>query len=187
MTTDELLSAEERAELLRCARRTLEVFLETHSLLALDKVEPGLLRPGGAFVTLHRGRELRGCIGTFEARDPIVETVQRMAISAATGDPRFPRVQPDELDALHIEISVLSPLRQAAPEEVEVGTHGVYITRGPQRGVLLPQVASENNWDRETFLDHTCLKAGLPVGAWREPGTVIEVFTAQVFGEPPRS
>jgi hypothetical protein len=183
MPHEPLLSPEERTELLRAARRTLEEYLSSHRAPNIETASKSLLEPRGAFVTLHKGRHLRGCIGTFEATDPLLDTVQRMAIAAATNDPRFPRVQADELPALHLEISALSPLRTASAEEIEVGVHGIYITRGFNRGVLLPQVATENNWDRETFLDHTCMKAGLHPGAWREPGTKIELFSAEVFGE----
>jgi hypothetical protein len=184
MESGEGLTGEERGQLLRAARRTLEEYLRHRRTPAIEDAAPKLFEPGGAFVTLHRGRSLRGCIGTFDASDPLLGTVQRMAIAAATHDPRFPPVTREELDELHLEISVLSPLRRAAAEEVEVGTHGVYVTRGAFRGVLLPQVATEHGWDRRTFLEHTCLKAGLSPDAWQDPETVIEVFSAQVFGEP---
>lgn len=177
------LSDEERAALLAAARRTLEVFLASGHQPQIEVASGRLLEPGAAFVSLHRGRQLRGCIGTFEAERPLLDTVQRMAVSAATTDPRFPRVRPEELAELSLEISVLSPLRRAQPHEVQVGRHGIYITRGANRGVLLPQVATDLGWDRETFLQHTCLKARLPADAWQDPETVIEIFTADVFGE----
>jgi len=183
MAQEPQLTPEERAELLRAARRTIEEHLTSHRTPSIETTSQALLQPRGAFVTLHKGKSLRGCIGTFEAADPLLDTVQRMAIAAATNDPRFPRVQADELPSLHLEISALTPLRQGSAEEVQVGVHGIYITRGFYRGVLLPQVATENNWDRETFLDHTCIKAGLHPGAWRESGTKIELFSAEVFGE----
>ncbi len=183
MAREPQLTSGERTELLRAARRTLEEYLTSHRAPTIETASPALLEPRGAFVTLHTGKHLRGCIGTFEASDPLLDTVQRMAIAAATNDPRFPRVEAEELPALHLEISALSALRPARAEDVKVGVHGIYITRGFNRGVLLPQVATENNWDRDTFLDHTCMKAGLHPGAWREPDTKIELFSAEVFGE----
>jgi AmmeMemoRadiSam system protein A len=184
--TERGLSGAERDELLGVARRTLSEFLAVRRTPVVDNVSRPLLERRGAFVTLHKGRSLRGCIGTFDASDPLLSTVQRMAIAAATSDPRFPPVTADELDDLHLEISVLSPLRRVRADEVEVGVHGVYITRGMFRGVLLPQVATEHGWDRETFLEHTCIKAGLSPDAWRDPETRIEVFNAEVFAEHPR-
>ena len=127
---------------------------------------------------------LRGCIGSFTGSGPLVDTVREMAVSASTRDPRFPPLSEAELGEVDLEISVLSPLRPVSdPNEIEVGRHGIFITRGFHSGVLLPQVASEYGWDRETFLEHTCAKAGLPADAWRDADTRIEVFEAQVFGE----
>lgn len=177
------LSESEQQELLRAARRTLEVFIATRQRPSIETSANALLEPRGAFVTLHKGTGLRGCIGTFEARDPLIDTVQRMAVAAATTDPRFPPVEAHELPELDIEVSALTPLAEADPEQIRVGVHGIYITRGAQRGVLLPQVATEHGWDRETFLEHTCLKAGLPPSTWKEAGTRIEIFSAEVFGE----
>jgi AmmeMemoRadiSam system protein A len=179
-----VLQENERQELLRVARLTLELYLQHHQTLQIDAVSDGLLEHRGAFVTLHKkDRQLRGCIGTFESRAPLITTVQRMAIAAATTDPRFPAVRLAELVDLHFEISALTPLRRAKSEEIIVGEHGIFITNGYQRGVLLPQVATENGWNRQTFLEHTCLKAGLPSQAWKETETVIEIFSAEVFGE----
>lgn len=181
----EQLGPEERQELLRAARRTLQEYLVSGKTPVVDPASVRLLDRGGAFVTLHRGRQLRGCIGTFEDSDTLLHTVQRMAVAAATTDPRFPPVTAEELAGLHIEISALSPLHESSADAVQVGVHGIYVTRGFRRGVLLPQVATENGWDRETFLAHTCLKAGLDPDAWRDGGTRIELFTAEVFGEEP--
>ncbi len=176
-----------RKQLLAWARETLEVYLGDRTVpeVPVERLDPVLMEPAGAFVTLHLGTQLRGCIGTFEADSPLAETVRDMAISAATRDPRFRPVVKGELDLIHIEISVLSPRRKVEDplSEIRVGEHGIYITQGWHRGVLLPQVATENGWDLETFLEHTCLKAGLPTDAWRSPDTRVEVFTAQVFGE----
>ena len=183
MEPTDKLTDEERSLLLQTARRTLEEYLTSGRKLEADVGAPALQRPRGAFVTLHKQGRLRGCIGTFEAQGPLLQTVQRMAIAAATTDPRFDSVQGGELPELDLEISVLSPLQKVSAEEVEVGVHGIYVTRGFKRGVLLPQVATENNWDRETFLNHTCLKAGLPSSAWRDADVTIEAFSAEVFGE----
>jgi AmmeMemoRadiSam system protein A len=175
----------EQKELLRIARSTLVEYL------AMGLIPPGkphrksLLEPAGAFVTLktHGGR-LRGCIGTFAATSPLYQTVQEMAVAAGTRDPRFPPVTEEELEGLHMEISVLSPREPLTdPNAVKVGVHGLCISRGYHHGVLLPQVPVEQRWDRETFLTHVCLKAGLPEDAWKDRDARLEVFTAQVFGE----
>ncbi len=185
MTSTQSLTPVHRQALLQVARRTLEQYLTLHVTPNIECTHPILMEHRGAFVTLHQAGALRGCIGTFEATDPLWVTIQRMAISAATGDPRFPSVTAAELAGLHFEISVLSPLREASPEEIQVGTHGIYLSKGYQRGVLLPQVAVEHGWDRDTFLKHTCQKAGLPTDAWKDPLTKVEIFSADVFGEEP--
>ena len=122
-------------------------------------------------------------MGNIEAPRPLHQTVCDCARSAALRDPRFDPVAADEIPRLHIEISVLSPLEPARPEQIEVGRHGLYVSRGYQRGLLLPQVATKYHWDREKFLDETCLKACLSADAWRQ-GARIQVFTAQIFAEP---
>ena len=138
----------------------------------------------GAFVTLHRkDGELRGCVGLMRAEASLLDTVARMAVVAAIEDGRFAPVTAGELDGLRIEISALAPLEPIRPEDVEVGRHGLLIGHRERRGVLLPQVPVEHGWDRETFLAHTCRKAGLPEDAWREPGVELLGFTATVFGE----
>ncbi|MBW2736564.1 MAG: AmmeMemoRadiSam system protein A [Deltaproteobacteria bacterium] len=183
------LTLTECEELLEIARRSIATLLEYGERAVLDGVSEGLNRAGGAFVSLHRRNpapgqtRLRGCIGIFEADAPLADTVSRMAAAAATQDPRFSPVEAEELAELEIEISVLSPRQRAQAEEVEVGRHGVYITQGVHRGVLLPQVATEAGWEREEFLAGTCRKAGLPADAWRAATTTIEIFSAQVFGE----
>ena len=178
-----MLSRDEKLTLLAAARRTIEGYLASGQRPALEATTERLREEAGAFVTLHQGENLRGCIGSFTGEGPLLQTVQQMAVAAATRDPRFPSVTADEVPALTLEISVLSPLRVGTADEVEVGLHGIFITRGYHRGVLLPQVATEHGWDRETFLDHTCLKAGLPPGTWKDHETTIELFTAEVFGE----
>jgi len=142
-----------------------------------------LLQPRGAFVTLHKRGELRGCIGHIEANQPLGTVVPRCAVAAGTTDPRFPPITPTELEQLAIEISLLGPLESiGGPEEIEVGRHGLVVEMGWQRGLLLPQVASEWCWDAETFLAQTCHKAGLARDAWKR-GARIWRFEAEVFGE----
>lgn len=171
-------------ELLTLARQTLESYLDRGEIPSYFTDRPELLSRSGAFVTLHKGSELRGCIGQLAPKEALFATVQRCAISAALEDTRFSPVTYEEITNLIIEISVLTPLRRIGdPSEVQVGKHGLMISREGRRGLLLPQVASENQWDRETFLVQTCRKAGLPPDTWRDPGTTIEVFTAQVFSE----
>jgi AmmeMemoRadiSam system protein A len=136
---------------------------------------------GAAFVTITREGELRGCIGYMNPIKPLAEAVAYCAASAATADPRFPPVIAEELPHLRLEISVLSPLRVIEdPALVQVGIHGLFISQGGRHGLLLPQVATEFGWDRETFLRQTCLKAGLPADAWKH-GAEIQVFTVDHF------
>ncbi|MBI9105897.1 MAG: AmmeMemoRadiSam system protein A [Spirochaetales bacterium] len=138
----------------------------------------------GAFVTLHKQGILRGCIGNIIGRRPLIETIREMAHSSAFEDPRFPPLRTEELELIDIEISVLSPLWKIKDvSEIETGKHGIYMQKGFSGGVLLPQVALEQGWDRMTFLQHTCMKAGLPVNAWKDPSTVIEIFSAVIFRE----
>ncbi len=138
----------------------------------------------GAFVSLHCGGKLRGCIGYIIGTKPLVDTVREMAIAAAFRDPRFPPLHKDEFCDLDIEISVLSPITEVeSVGEIQVGRDGLIISRGGRQGLLLPQVPGEYGWTREQFLEHTCYKAGLPGDAWKHAGTKIEKFSAQVFGE----
>ncbi len=139
--------------------------------------------PGGAFVTLERYGRLRGCIGRVESPAPLAETVRDMARAAAFEDPRFPPLTADEFADVDVEVSVLSPPAPIDPADVEPGRHGLIVEQGRHRGLLLPQVAAERGWDRETFLEQTCIKAGLPPDAWRRPDTRVLAFEAQVFGE----
>jgi hypothetical protein len=137
----------------------------------------------GVFVTLHKKGELRGCIGNIIGTYPLLEGVSRMALASAFEDPRFVALSEREYPEIDIEITVLSPLCQASAEKVEVGRHGVFISRGYNKGVLLPQVATEHDMDRETFLSQTCLKAGLHKDCWKDKNTKIETFTGDVFSE----
>ena len=129
-----------------------------------------------------RGR-LRGCIGQLPSRDPLIQVVAYCAKAAALEDSRFEPVPAQELPEIDIELSILSPLQDATPEQIEVGKHGISVSRGLQRGVLLPQVASQFRWDAKKFLEETCVKADLERDAWKDPRTQIQVFTAEVFGE----
>jgi len=178
------LTREEKSEILSIARRAIESHLGGGKLAVPEAQSPVLKEPCGAFVTIKNGSRLRGCIGMTTASMPLYDTIVEMAVSAATRDPRFEPVSLDELPQVDLEISVLSPLsaiRDTA--EITVGEHGLLIRRSPFQGLLLPQVAVEYDWNREQFLEHTCLKAGLPTNAWKEKDTEIQIFSAAVFGE----
>ena len=174
-------SPEERELLLRLAHRSIELALEGRSV-DLTSPTAHLAEPRGAFTTLHLEGELRGCIGFVLPIQSLYAAVAESASAAALDDPRFQPVTPAEAPHLKIEISVLSPLQPIRPEEVVVGRHGLVVTQGNRRGLLLPQVPIEWKWDRETFLSQTCLKAGLPADAWQH-GAQLQGFTAEVFGE----
>lgn len=179
-----ILNKKEQKALLNIARDTLDEYTTKGTVPKIQVKEGRLLEKGGAFVTLTKKGELRGCIGYIVPVEQLYKAVSEMAIAASNKDPRFPPVSKDELKDIHIEISVLSPLKLINnTEEIEVGRHGLYITRGNYAGLLLPQVAVEQGWNREEFLKHTCRKAGLPVNAWKEKGTNIYTFTAQIFSE----
>lgn len=184
MEVDFSFTGEEKSLLIAIARESVKAVVSGKKYVPAAPSEPRLLQNAGAFVTLHSRGELRGCIGFIEARLPVYETVAEMAARAATADPRFDSVKSSELNDIDIEVSVLSPLRKIEkPEDVEVGRHGVVIEKGFYRGLLLPQVATENGWDRETFLKYVCMKAGLDKDAYLDSGSTIYVFTAEVFGE----
>ncbi|MBN1837735.1 MAG: AmmeMemoRadiSam system protein A [Spirochaetales bacterium] len=177
------MSDEERRILIQTAREAIESRLLGRSPRYPTPTDT-LRKRCGAFVTLHSRGKLRGCIGFVVARAPLIDTVKETAQSAAFQDPRFPPLARKEWEEVSLEISVLSPLQEIKSlEEIQVGTHGVMMRRGFQSGLLLPQVATEYGWDRETFLTHTCYKAGLPGDCWRSPETRIEIFSALVFGE----
>jgi AmmeMemoRadiSam system protein A len=184
MDAERELTRQEQQSLLKVARQTISDYCQGRESSPPAADLEGLRLPRGAFVTIHKHGQLRGCIGNFEARGDVLGTVCEMALAAACQDPRFRPVGAGELKDLDLEISVLSPLKPAqSVEEIEVGRHGIYIISPRGRGVLLPQVATEYGWDRDTFLDHTCLKAGLQPGCWRDPDVRILIFSAQVFGE----
>jgi MEMO1 family protein len=173
----------EKLALLRIARTSIQAELEGKKPPAA-KGQGILEEKRGAFVCLKMRGHLRGCIGFIEAKKTLVRTVEEMAVAAAFQDPRFPPLKKEELKDLQLEISVLSPLRKTADvNEIEIGTHGIYVRKGHRAGLLLPQVATEYGWDRDTFLKETCRKAGLAPDAWRDPETEIYLFSADVFGE----
>ena len=176
------LTSEEKVQLLKIARDVVETYCRGGKPPKLEVDSPTLNEPRGAFVTLHKDGKLRGCIGHIRARKPLIETIVEMAEAAAFQDPRFPPVTSEELGQLEYEISVLTPLRRIKDvEEIQVGIHGIYMKRGVSSGLLLPQVAAEWGWDRTTFLEHTCTKAGLPEDAWKDKKTEIYIFSADVF------
>ena len=175
----------DRRKLLALARASVEAAASGKGDPDMPTGEP-YSSQGGAFVTLKtRSGQLRGCIGHFLGMGSVGETIVRMAAAAAVEDPRFPPVSAGELDGLRLEISLLSPMVPTEAGEVVPGTHGVYVRSGHRSGTLLPQVASEEGWDREELLSHTCMKAGLRPDAWRSSDSDLEIFTysAEVFGE----
>lgn len=177
------LTPEQRRVLLRVARESVAARLGGRPP-SLPVAVGALAGKRGAFVTLHRGDgELRGCVGLMRSDDSLLGTVARMAVAAAVEDGRFDPVTAAELRELRVEVSVLGTLEPIRPEDVEVGRHGLLVSQGGRRGVLLPQVPVEHGWDRETFLAHACHKAGLPEDAWSKPGVELLGFTAEVFGE----
>jgi len=180
------LSDADKKLLLQMARDSIEAHLLDKPAPALEAAPPSLCQPRGAFVSLHRRGQLRGCIGYLEAVQPLGETVREMAAAAAFHDPRFRPLGREELADLEVEISVLSPMQPVSDiDQIEVGAHGLYMVQGSCRGLLLPQVATEYHWDRLTFLKQTCSKAGLPPDAWRDPATKIYLFTAEIISENP--
>jgi AmmeMemoRadiSam system protein A len=179
----EPLTPEEQRTCLRLARQALEHYFETGGRLRTPVKSGTLKEKRGAFVTLHVDGELRGCVGYPLPVKPVDETIIEMAVAAASQDTRFEPIEANELKRLKIEISVLGlPEPVKDPGQVQVGVHGIIVSKGFNRGLLLPQVPGEHGWDRETYLSHGCLKAGLPPEDWKK-GAKIEVFTAQVFSE----
>jgi AmmeMemoRadiSam system protein A len=184
MPYDYTLTDEEKKELLRIARATLKEFLMSGRMPPGAPHRKSLTAPAGVFVSLHDGDELRGCVGTTQETTPVYKAIQEMAIASASRDPRFKPVRLEELSLLTIEVSVLGArVKMDSIEKLEIGTHGLHITGGIHKGLLLPKVAVEHGWDANTFLDKTCEKAGLPPGGWKAEGTLVEMFPAQVFDE----
>ena len=177
------LAPAERAALLGIARGAVLAHLGLAPAPALPADGP-LAEPRGAFVTLYVGADLRGCLGSFRPQGSLAATVAKMAVAAAAEDPRFRPVAAREVAELRVAVSALEPSRPLPdPLAVKIGKEGLVVKMGWHRGTLLPKVAVEHGWDAEAFLRHTCLKAGLPPTAWREPGCEIEAFEADEFGE----
>ncbi len=178
-----MFNKEQRAKLLKLARRSIEHYLKTHQRLAdLGIDDPALYKERGAFVTLKEDGMLRGCIGHIIGDMPLCEVVAEMAIQSAVGDPRFPALTLEELPKVEIEISVLSPLKKVEDiNEIKIGKHGLLLRKGFYSGLLLPQVPVEYGWDRLTFLRQLAVKAGLPPDQWQ--GAELYSFTAEVFSE----
>ena len=175
-------SSEERGLLLRLAHQSISATLEQREI-SLVPPSPHLAEPRGAFTTLYYRGDLRGCVGYVLPVTPLYRTVAESACGAAFDDSRFPPVTPYQAPELRVSLSVLSPLCPVQPEQVEIGRHGLLISRGYCRGLLLPQVPLEHGWDRVAFLEQTCRKAGLPPDAW-QTGAKLEAFTAEIFADP---
>jgi AmmeMemoRadiSam system protein A len=174
-------SKDERALLLRLAHDSILSAIERREI-SLDPPTPHLAVPRGVFTSLYLQGELRGCVGYVLPVNSVYQAVAETARAAAFEDTRFPPVNPEQAPHLEIGLSILSPPQAIAPEAIEIGRHGLLISGSGRRGLLLPQVAAEHHWDRETFLQQTCRKAGLPMDAW-QTGAKVEAFTAEVFGE----
>jgi hypothetical protein len=178
------LTSKEKGILLSIARKSIETHIQSGQVYIEPREEMSLNTRNGCFVTIKQSGQLRGCIGNFQSELPIFREVAEMAVASASKDPRFYPMKEEDLQDFTLEISVLTPLHKIENiAEIEVGKHGIYLEKGYYRGVLLPQVAIEHSWDRETFLNQTCVKAGLPTDAWRADDAEIYIFSAQVFGE----
>jgi hypothetical protein len=179
------LGATEKAALLGVARAALRHHLGLGPAPELPE-QGALAERRGAFVTLRVGGRLRGCIGTFAPDGSLARAVAQMAVAAATQDPRFEPLGAAELDELELHVSALGPLRpMQATSQIVIGRDGIVVRRGWHRGTLLPGVAAENGWDAATFLQRTCLKAGLAPDAWDAPDATVELFSADEFGDAP--
>jgi uncharacterized protein len=174
-------SPQERRQLVTLAHEAIAAATEQRQL-PLIPPSPHLAEPRGVFTTLYHRGILRGCVGHVVPRTSLYGAVAETAAAAAFEDARFPAFTAAELPGLEVSLSILSPLELILPEQIEVGRHGLLIRLGNRRGLLLPQVAVEHGWDRNSFLEHTCRKAGLPPNAW-QTGASVEAFTAEVFGD----
>ncbi len=194
--SNEDLTLEDGKQLVKYARKNIENYLENKKKEKIpQELEEKFSNKAGAFVTLSKGpkHSLRGCIGYIMPMYPLIETIQKVSLSAAVDDPRFPEVSIDEMDKIYVEVSVLTvpeEIKAEKPEdyikEIEIGRDGLIISSGSRKGLLLPQVPIDHdrNWDEKTFLEHTCRKAWLPQDAWKNTGKVkVEKFTAIIFEE----
>jgi AmmeMemoRadiSam system protein A len=177
------LSSDDWLALVDIARRAISSAVLEKSIPDLPNFTGALAEHRGAFVTLYRGENLRGCVGQVENPGPLVDVVARSAINAALNDTRFSPVAADEIPQLNIEISVLGAPERILPEEIVAGRHGLLVVRGSLRGLLLPQVATERNWTARRLLEETCVKAGLERDAWRDPATHVYGFSAEIYSE----
>lgn len=170
--------------LLNIARTAIEHELDQRPYSPAPREEQLLNERAGCFVTLKINEQLRGCIGNFQSRRPLYQEVALMAVAAASQDPRFPPLTKPELDLVRIEITVLSPLEKiSGPADITIGRHGIYLEHGVNRGVLLPQVATEHHWNALTFLRQTCNKAGLSADMWQDPDAEIYRFSGEIIVE----
>lgn len=178
------LRLDEKAFLLSLARKCIKAKLDNRQPQIKAFFSENLKKPSGVFVTLNKNDRLRGCIGYVEGITSLQNAIEEMSIAAAFEDPRFSPLEKEELKDLDIEISVLSPLQTIRDVgQIEIGTHGLIIEKGYYKGLLLPQVAVEYQWDVPAFLKFTCQKAGLPSDAWKDPETKIQIFSAEIFSE----
>lgn len=181
-----MLNSEEKKELLNIARKSIEGYLDKSEVPVLKSKSFELSQKNGVFVTLHKKNgDLRGCIGRMNAEEPLYKTVSEMAVESAFGDPRFEKVDKEELKNLIIEISILSPMQKINnTNEIKLGIHGVLVKRGFNSGVFLPQVATETGWNLEEFMSNLCAgKAGIPADSWKDKTTNIYVFTVEIISE----
>ncbi|MFC1936229.1 AmmeMemoRadiSam system protein A [Chloroflexota bacterium] len=179
-----ILNADQKAVLLDLAYRSIDNYVRKQPFPDIKLDDPDLLQLSGVFVTIWNKSGLRGCIGHVNADMQLYKAVQEMAVSAASRDPRFDSLTEDELlEGIKVEISVLSPMaRVKTIDEIIIGKHGLMIEQRGRRGLLLPKVASDRGWSKETFLEHLCMKAGLPRDSWQQD-SVLYIFTAFEFGE----
>ncbi|HUI63260.1 MAG TPA: AmmeMemoRadiSam system protein A [Bacteroidota bacterium] len=179
-----MATADEQRELLAIAREAIAGSLKRKPLRDLAQAHGRLAEPGGAFVTIRIGDQLRGCIGYIESPLPLARVVAEVAVKAAREDPRFPPLTIEELDLANLEVSVLSPMRPVQDvAEIRVGEHGLLLELGWRRGLLLPQVALEFGWNAREFLENTARKAGLHPNAWQDPNAKLYMFSAEVCHE----
>ncbi len=178
------LSVEQKKSLLRLARESIRCAVQEEPLPRTDVLDQNLRTPCGAFVTVRVHGELRGCFGYVNAYYPLAQSVQEVGVKSALEDPRFEHIGAEELDAMELEISVLdAPVKVEKIDEIEVGVHGLILETRTHRGLLLPSVPTEYGWDREQFLNHTALKAGLPPDAWKNKNVTLFRFKAEKFSE----
>jgi len=182
---ENMLNNQQRNKLLEIARASINTYLQVGKKMELSETDQALKQEMGAFVTLSKHGELRGCIGNLSASQPLYLAVRDMAVEAAVDDPRFPALTLSELKDVEIEISALSPLKRVdSTDKIELGKHGVLVRKGHQSGVFLPQVATETGWSKEEFLNNLCAhKAGISANAWKDKDTELYIFTADIFSE----